>query len=62
MSSFITTTDWDEWIDEAVRTQIAGSGDTQLDKHENMAVQMVRDACTGKYDMDTELAKTTTRK
>ena len=57
MSGFITIDDWNEWIDSTVRDQITGGDDTQLDKHENMAIQMVRDATTGKYNMDAELAK-----
>lgn len=57
MSGFITIDDWNEWIDPTVRDQITGGDDTQLDKHENMAIQMARDATTGKYNMDAELAK-----
>lgn len=60
MSTFIIATDWENWIDEDVRNQITGTDDTNLDEVEKMAIQMVRDACYGKYDMDTELAKTTT--
>ncbi len=58
MSTFIGIADWEEWVDKTIIDQITSNDDSKLGKHENMAIQMVRDAASGKYDMDTELGKT----
>ena len=60
MSSFLLKTDYKGWLAESLIDQITGGDDTALETPESIAEQRIKDACSAKYNVDVEFAKSGT--